>query len=96
MTDNQLYRVFNRAKELGLEKICAYAILETIGLFDMNNSVAYNMAIEAIADEPDFCLKVVSQKDKKMYIYQTADVNERFFMESRENDLKEVFSNEKT
>ncbi|MBR3686751.1 MAG: nucleotidyltransferase family protein [Clostridia bacterium] len=96
MTDNQLYRVFNRAKELGLEKICAYAILETIGLFDMNNSVAYNMAIEAIADEPDFCLKVVSPKDKKMYIYQTADVNERFFMESRENDLKEVFSNEKT
>ena len=95
MTDPQLQRVFARATELGVEKICAYTILETMGLFDMNNAFAYNVSCTALAEDPDFHLKVVSPKDKKMLIYQTADVTERFFMESRANDLKEVESYEK-
>ena len=95
MSNDQIQRVFNRAKELEMEKICAYTILETIGLFDMENTFAHQKATEAITGEPDFCLKVISPKDKKMLIYQTADVSERFFMESRVNDLKEVESDEK-
>ena len=94
MTEAQVQRVFARAAELGMKKICAYTVLETMGLFDMNNPFAYEIAQFAIEDEPDFCLKVVSPKDKKMLMYQTNDVTERFFMESRANDLKEVSNDE--
>ena len=94
MTDAQVQRVFARAAELGMKKICAYTILETMGLFDMDNAFAYEISCLALEDEPDFCLKVVSPKDKKTLQYQTIDVTDRFFMESRADDLKEVSNNE--
>ena len=90
MSDEQVDRIFLRAQELGMEKICAYAILETTGLFDMAHGLAVQRAREAIADEPDFCLKVISPQDKKQLIYQTEDVKERFFMDARLKDLREV------
>ena len=92
----QLKGIFERAKAFDMEKICAYAILETIGLFDVDNIFVYDIAKAALSDDIDFCLKVVSPKDKKNFTYKTADVNERFFMESRAKDLKEVEINEKT
>lgn len=94
MTDAQVQQIFTRAFALGMEKICAYTVLETMGLFDMDNTFAYNISHIALKDDSNFCLKVVSPKDKKMLIYQTADVTERFFMESRVNDLKEVSDDE--
>ena len=90
MTDAQLRRVFARATELGMEKICAYAILETIGLFDMDDSFAYKLSNIALGDDPNFRLKVISPKDNKVLIYKCADVTERFFMGSRASDLKEA------
>lgn len=96
ITDTQLKKIFARAAELGMEKICAYAILETMGLFDMDNSLAYGISRVALGENPGFCLQVISPKDKKMLMYQTADVTERFFMESRTNDLKEAVSYEKS
>ncbi len=90
MTDYQIQEIFARARELEMEKICAYAILETTGLFDMPKGLAYQTSISALSGEPDFCLKVVSPKDKKILIYRTTDVNKRFFMKSRANDLEEV------
>lgn len=94
MTDVQLQRIFVRAAELGMEKVCAYSVLETMGLFDMDNPFAYGIAHIALEDNPDFCLRVISPKDKKVLMYQTADVNERFFMDKRAEDLKEVAENE--
>ena len=96
MTDAQLQRVFARATELGMEKIFAYAILETMGLFDMNKPLAYGISCVVLGKDLEFCLRVVSPKDKKMLKYQTTNVTERFFMESRTNDLVEVSSYEKT
>jgi len=96
MSNEQLRKIFNRAKELDMEKICAYAVLETIGLFDMDSPFAYGLSHAILKDDPNFCLKVISPKDKKRFVYQTADVTERFFMEFRVNDLKEVESYEKT
>lgn len=95
ISDSDLQKVFHRAKELGMEKICAYTILETVGLFDMDQALASHMATEALIDDPDFCLKVISPKDKKWFKYRTADVNSRFFMETRALDLMEVESDEK-
>lgn len=94
MTDAQLRRVFVRASKLGMTKICAYAILETMGLFDMDNPLAHSISQAVLKDDPGFCLKVVSPKDKKLLMYQAIDVTERFFMESRRNDLREVNSYE--
>lgn len=96
MSDEQLVRIFERAKKLDMEKICAYAILETMGLFDIDYAFAHCISINALENDIDFCLKVISPKGKKTLIYQTPDVNERFFMEARVNDLKEVVFDEKT
>ena len=94
MTDAELQRIFARATELDMEKVCAYTVLETMGLFDMDNPFAYGIANVVLEDDPDFCLIVASPKDKKVLKYQTADVIERFFMEARVKDLKEVDENE--
>lgn len=96
MTDVQIKRVFARAAELGMEKICAYTILETIRLFDMDNTFAYGISHATLEDDPNFCLKVISPKDKKILMYQTNNVTDRFFMESRVDDLKEVSDDENT
>lgn len=94
MTDAAVQRIFARATELGMEKVCAYTLLETMGLFDMDNPFVYSASHVALEDDPDFCLRVVSPKDKKVLKYQTSDVTERFFMEARAEDLKEVDENE--
>ncbi len=96
MTDTQVQRVFARATELGMEKICAYTILETMGLFDMDNAFAYGISHITLGADPDFCIRVVSPKDKKTLKYRTIDVTDRFFMESRADDLREVSNNENT
>ena len=61
----------------------------------MDHTLASRMATEALIDAPDFGLKVISPKDKKWFKYRTADVNSRFFMETRSLDLMEVESDEK-
>ena len=94
MTDAQLQSVFSRANQLGMEKVCAYTVLDTMELFDMENPLAYGIAQVALKDDPSFCLRVVAPKDKKVLMYQTTDVTERFFMPSRVGDLKEVTTNE--
>ena len=96
MNDAQILKIFLRATELNMEKVCAYTILETMELFEINNAFAYKISCTALEDDMDFRLKVVSPKDKKTFIYKTADVTERFFMESRVNDLKEVINDEKS
>ena len=94
MTDSQVQCVFARATELGMEKICAYTVLETMGLFDMENTFAYGISHVALENDSDFCLKIISPRDKKTMMYRTSDVTERFFMESRADDLKEVSEDE--
>ncbi len=89
MTDTDIEAVFARAKELGMEKICAYAILETVGLFDMENTKAEQISKEIVSEESDFILQVIDPKEKGKLFYQTADVTERFFMTDRARDLKE-------
>ena len=95
LDDTGIAEIFDRARALGLDKICAYAILETAELFDMKNDTACQLANQALADDPDFRLRVTSPKDKKILIYRTASATERFFMDDRTKDLREVKSDEK-
>ena len=90
MSEHTALKVFERAKNLGMEKICAYTILETMEIFEMNNAYTYKLAHESLNDDFDFRLRVISPSDKKTFMYQTKDASERFFMEERATDLKEV------
>jgi len=96
MSDSHIRKIFERANALGMDKACAYAILETIDLFDMPHTLAYEFATGVLKDDPTFCRKVVNPKDKKTLLYQTASASDRFFMESRAADLKEIPYDEKT
>ena len=78
-----------------MEKICAYAVLEVTELFDVSFPLAYALSQDALKEDASFRLKVVSPKDKKTLMYQTINASDRFFMESRANDLKEVNKDEK-
>jgi len=95
MNEVSLQKIFKRAAEIDMEKVCAYTILETMELFDVDNSLAYNLSNSVLKKDPGFRFIVASPKDKKVLMYQTTDTTERFFMESRINDLKEVFLDEK-
>lgn len=95
MTDQDVATLFARAKELDMEKIVAFALLQTAGLFDISNAQILRKANNALAQDPEFLLRVVSPKDKKNLIYGTADVAERFFMEDRIKDLEEVVNSGK-
>ncbi len=96
MTKTQLRTVFSRASALGMERICAYTILEVLEFFGADHPLAYSMSRVILADDPDFRLRVISPKKQKILRYRTADVTDRFFMESRMEDLEEVGMNEST
>lgn len=89
MDDARLQAIFERAEALGLEKICAYAVLGTMGLFEVRRPRAEKLARAALDGDPDLLRRVVSPHDKKTFLYQTDDVSARFFMGSRADDLKE-------
>jgi hypothetical protein len=96
MSHEQLEKIFERAINLKMEKICAYTVLETMELFDIADAFALNLSYSALEDDHEFRFRVVSPKDKKTFSYKTASATDRFFMESRTNDLKEIINNEKT
>lgn len=94
MSTEEIRKVFVRARSIGMEKICAYAVLETAELFEMTVPDAKAIAIGILEKEPDFRLKVVSPAEKKILMYRTAEASERFFLPDRKSDLKEVTSRE--
>ena len=90
MSDEEVDCVFERAMSLGMEDICAFAILQTAALFDVNNSYAKLMARGTLCTIPDFLHTVVSPKDNQVFIYIEEDISKRFFAENRADMLKEV------
>lgn len=96
LSEEDVSKLFVRAKALGMEKICGYAIIETAGLFDISDGKALKEARRVLEEDLDFVLRVISPEDKKHFIYQTRDVEKRFFMTDRAEDLKEVKYHEKT
>ena len=81
--------LFDRAKTLGMEKACAFAILQTSELFNFSNSYAVSVAEEVLKDDPDFIHRVISPKAKRNFIFTERNVSERFFAVDRKMLLKE-------
>ncbi len=94
MTSEEKKCLFIRASELGMEKICAYAILETAGLFDMPDDEAIGKAKQILKADPSFILRVTSPKEKKTMLYRIGNVKDRFFSKNRIRNLKEYFDEE--
>lgn len=82
--------VFERAEKLGMEKICAFAVLQTTELFEFQNLYAVEIAKRILRDDNDFVHTIVSPKEKKKYIYRERDIFERFFLSNRKALLEEV------
>ena len=90
ITDIELKSIFAKARKYGMEKMCAYAILETMDLFEIDAPECIKYSCEAIKDDPLFTLKVVDPKGKRTLCYKTANSTKRFFMENRIDNLVEV------
>ncbi len=90
MTEQDIRKLFARVRELEMEKICGFAILQTAELFDMEDAWLLEQAGRALAGETDFLHQVIAPKEKKLYRYDTTDITARFFLEERRADLKEV------
>lgn len=86
--------LFKRAGKLNMEKVCAFAVLQTAELFMFRNSYAVEIASKALGDDPDFIHRIISPKDKKEFIYTQRSVLERFFADNRKELLKEVGTDE--
>ena len=86
-------QLFEKARALQREKICAFAVLQTATLFDFRNTYACVLAERVLETDPDFLHTVVSPQEKKNYIFKEKDVFERFFDDNRKQLLVEVKQN---
>ena len=89
MSVPQIEKIFERAKTLGMEKECAFAIIQTSKLFDVSNRFAEEMASCILMNDPDYIHRVISPKDNKTFIFTEKNIFERFFADSRKELLKE-------
>ena len=80
--------MFRCAYKLGLEKICAFAILQTSQLFTNCNQYAVITAEEILKNEPLFIHTVIDPKEKKEYAFREKVILERLFMHNRKQDLE--------
>ena len=82
--------LFTRAKALGMEKICAFAVLQTNALFYLENPYAVEVASAALQRDPYFLHTVVSPKEQKRLLYMEKNIEARFFADDRRSLLQEV------
>lgn len=94
MNETQIESLFSRAKALSLEKVCAFAVLQMSELFDFNNPFAVKKAKEMLNGDSEFIHRVVSPKEKSVYVYTQKDIIERFFAEERKSLLRKEDENE--
>ena len=86
--------LFERATKLGMEKVCAFAVLQTAELFKFKNTYAVEVATKALSYDLDFIHRIISPKDKKELIFTERNILERFFADNRKTLLEEVNHNE--
>lgn len=82
--------LFDRAEKLGMEKVCAFAVLHTAELFNFRNQYAIEVATKALGYDLDFVHRIISPKDKKELVFTERNILERFFADNRKTLLEEV------
>ena len=89
MSEADMLGMFARAQELGMGKICAFSILQTAELFDLQNQFCVDVAKTILREDPCFIYKVTSPKNKKTFVYRETSALERLFSDNRKGLLKE-------
>lgn len=89
MSYGDIAKTCNRAEELGLEKICAYAFLQAHELIGLEPYIVL-WATMAMGNDREGLHTVVSPSDKKTFRYSQQDMVARFFDPHRELLLQEV------
>lgn len=88
--------LFERAKAIGMEKVCAFAVIQMSELFHFKNLYAVEVSLNVLGNDRDFIHTIVSPQEKKKYVFSEHNISERFFADNRKNFLKEIDSNAKT
>jgi len=88
--------LFERAKKLGVEKQCAFAVLQTAELFKFRNQYAVEIATKALGEDSNYIHRIVSPKDEKEFVFIERNVFARFFADNRKKLLMEVKNGEST
>lgn len=68
--EEQVDFLFERAEELGMEKICAFAVLHTAELFKFRNRHAVEVAEKNLGNDRNFIHRVISPTEKKEFIFR--------------------------
>lgn len=89
MNQGETEELFERAKIYGMEKICAFAVLQTKALLSFENEFAVSKAKKILKDDKDFLHTVVAPKEKKELIYSEHSIKKRFFSKKRIGLLQE-------
>ena len=85
--------LFEHSKTLGLEKICAFAVLQTAALFEFKNNYAVAVAEGILETDKEFLHLVVAPQEGKQYVFKEKNILNRFFDENRTQLLEEVQAN---
>ena len=93
MAYGDIANIFERAATLGLDKICAFAILQTNELIGLDPYLVV-MATMVLENDLDFLHRVVDPGVKKIYIYENKNIYDRFFCNQRKMLLREVTDDE--
>ena len=88
MSDFDIDEFIERAKEINLEKECAFSVLQTTELLKMEERAPFSNLKRILKNDPNYLHRVYSPEEKCTYVFRTKKVRERFFMENRINDLK--------
>lgn len=94
ISESETDKLFDRAIDFELEKVCSYAILQTDKLFKIKNRYAVKRAKFILAKDNNFLHTVILPKENKKFIYTEKDIKKRFFSENRIQFLTEA-ENEK-
>lgn len=89
MDGQKVQAVFDKAKSIGLEKICSFAILQTAELFEVERKNAVVIATKILEGDKNMLHRVYSPKEKKNYIYKEKNILNRFFETERAQLLEE-------
>ena len=90
MDTADVYKTFLRAAMLGMDTVCACAVVWTKQLFDNTNENAYKLAEKILTENSDMLHTVVSPAQHKLYRYTELNIKKRFFSKNRMRLLEEV------
>ena len=89
-SETNVERLFRRAEQLNLINECCFAIIQSCRLFSNEKNIAFKWASEHLAENEEYIHTVISPSENKKYIFDTKDIQKRFFSNDRRSMLKEV------